>query len=498
MAQTYTYDIYKNSYLDTHQALVQQSIQLAQQEFKTRIQMLQFYEKQLNTLKYGTTKTGSNPASLQLQANKFNEGQKAEIEKQIRAEGNLANLDMIGFQDNVQRLVRAGSTPEAAMNKAAQEAGFDKQGQSEYQRIQIAKALSSNAALGSRKGGTGPSVSALNSNAAAIMNVSSTDLAKSGEDLIKEEMGRRKVYTVSVPGAGGATVSLTPQQKARAADLETKITKLKTSIDEDYGEDLDIGNIIDRGREIYRQKYTKAGAEEQRQELIRQQFMDDKGNFNESAYTKYTAFQDAVGDRRAKKYKPGKEYDDEVMKVVRYLVEDPDNIDPTYVNKMLGDRAGEAEALALAAKYHMSQKPVKAPKEKKEREGGIIQDTIKDLQDFFASRTKEPKPKKQKGVETPAGTLEVITDDEAVIPQAPVVETPVVEPITQLEIGTEVKKDPSFSYGYKVTGFDEATGNPLFGGTGKIKGKKVTGAMYDEAYEAYIKQLEEMNKQPAQ
>jgi len=104
MAQTYTYDIYKNSYLDTHQALVQQSIQLAQQEFKTRIQMLQFYEKQLNTLKYGTTKTGSNPASLQLQANKFNEGQKAEIEKQIRAEGNLANLDMIGFQDNVQRL----------------------------------------------------------------------------------------------------------------------------------------------------------------------------------------------------------------------------------------------------------------------------------------------------------------------------------------------------------------------------------------------------------
>ena len=211
MAQTYTYDIYKNSYLDTHQALVQQSIQLAQQEFKTRMQMLQFYEKQLNALKYGTTKTGSNPASLQLQANKFNQGQRAEIEKQIRAEGNLANMDMIGFQGNVQRLVRAGKTPESAMNTAAQEAGFDKQGQSEYQRIQIAKALASNAALAARKAGnTSTSVSSLNSNAATLMNVSSTDLAKSGEDLITEEMARRKVYTVGAPGTSSATVSLTP------------------------------------------------------------------------------------------------------------------------------------------------------------------------------------------------------------------------------------------------------------------------------------------------
>ena len=72
------------------------------------------------------------------------------------------------------------------------------------------------------------------------------------------------------------------------------------------------------------------------------------------------------------------------------------------------------------------------------------------------------------------------------------IETPTIEEqIKALEIGTEVKKDPNYSYGYRVERI-APNGQVQFSGTGQIKGKKITPAMQKEADEAYRKALEAM------
>ena len=72
------------------------------------------------------------------------------------------------------------------------------------------------------------------------------------------------------------------------------------------------------------------------------------------------------------------------------------------------------------------------------------------------------------------------------------IETPTIEEqIKALEIGTEVKKDPTFGYGYRVERI-APNGQVQFSGTGQIKGKKMTPAMQKEADEAYRKALEAM------
>ena len=102
------------------------------------------------------------------------------------------------------------------------------------------------------------------------------------------------------------------------------------------------------------------------------------------------------------------------------------------------------------------------------------------------------KPLPQAPVEIPTQE-DVEFDERGGIPE--VIGTPPVqlEPIMQLEIGDVVKKNPNFSYGYRLERI-APNGQRQYSGTGAIEGKTITPAMQEEAEAAYLKQLEAANK----
>ena len=90
-----TYDWYKNTYLETHLKLVEQSIQLAQSEFQTRVQMLQFYEKQLDNLRQG--KSASGTGASREAVGKFNAEAIRRRDERLDKQASLVGYDFNGF-----------------------------------------------------------------------------------------------------------------------------------------------------------------------------------------------------------------------------------------------------------------------------------------------------------------------------------------------------------------------------------------------------------------
>ena len=434
-----TYDWYKNTYLETHLKLVEQSISLAQSEFQTRVQMLQFYEKQLDNLRQG--KTASGTGASREAVGKFNASQ---LTKQQQRLSKQASLEGYTFGDLIQPMADQMATLSGTsgqggvLTKIAQEQGYEQKGENQLERVRIAQELVASGAKAARKAGKTPNMRDLTSAAMTIARVDDVALmGKTEAELIELQKkiepinlatgsvtrsGRRSAsgqnvdlgfnvqdVTVGPDGKtlgiyyvedGNAVFSPLTIEQERIYRLENRVNRLRSQMDETYGQDIDIEKIIERGRDIYSRQYSpqrrKMSEQEQRAALLSQIEATDKErgtNFG-GLYTAFSSVKE--NDKRIDDIRRG-DPDDEIASAAATIYQMKRNKQDGLANEvalgLLGgdqDKANQAVGLAIRALMEDSQGK-KTPRKP-------FTDTLEDALKGFASRMsdkKEDKPKEQ-------------------------------------------------------------------------------------------------------
>ena len=459
-----TYDWYKNTYLETHLKLVEQSISLAQSEFQTRVQMLQFYEKQLDNLRQG--KTASGTGASREAVGKFNAGQ---LTKQQQRLSKQASLEGYTFGDLVQPMADQMSTLSGSsgqgsvLTKIAQEQGYEQKGENQLERVRIAQELIATGAKAARKAGKTPNMRDLTSAAMTIARVDDVSLiGKTEAELIELQKkiepinlargsvtrsgGRRtsatdvdlsfNVNDVQLGPDGktkglyylkaGATgekpedfdfVPLTIEQE-RIVNLENRVNRLRTQMDDTYGQDIDIEKIIERGRDIYSRQYSpqrrKMSEQESRAALLSQIEATDKErgtNFG-GMYTAYSSVKE--NDKRINDIRRG-DPDGDIASAAATIYQMKRNKQEGLANEVAlgllgGDQDKANEAVGLAIRALMEDTAGKKTPRKP------FTDTLEDALKGFANRMsdkKEDKPKEQPIPQVEIPTKEDVEFDES-------------------------------------------------------------------------------------
>ena len=443
-----TYDWYKNTYLETHLKLVEQSISLAQTEFQTRVQMLQFYEKQLDNLRQGKGVSGTGASREAV--GKFNAKalETRDIRLKQQASRDFETADTI---QPMADLMSAGGDQGDVLLKIGQEQGFNVKGETQLERVRMAQQLVGAGNKAARKAGKKPDARKLESAAMTLARIDGPEGKKlmrmTEAELIAAEEKKTPVFTATgsttrdaraaQPGAGSVNLSfnindvvedvdesgvrrkglLVPDpenegeflfqpltiEQERIFNLENRVNRLRSQIDDTYGQDIDIEKIIERGRDIYSRQYSPQGRrptqEESRASLLAEiETMDrERGTNYGGMYTAYSSVQG--NDSRIKGIRGGKT-DDKISEVAETIYQMKRNGQEGRANdialKLLGgdqDKANQAVGLAihaLIADESGKRIPNKGFKEK-------LSETL----DSFASRmSKEEKteqPKEQTG-----------------------------------------------------------------------------------------------------
>lgn len=391
-----TYDWYKNTYLETHLKLVEQSIQLAQSEFQTRVQMLQFYEKQLDNLRQG--KTASGTGASREAVGKFNADAIRKRDEKLAKQASLVGYDFNGLIGPMADQVSARVDQGDALIKIAQEQGFDKRGETQLERVRLAQELRNAGAKAARKGGETPDMRKLSAAAATIaradetlMNKTEAELIELQKDITKPSFATGSVTRRGSAGRSTGTVDLgfnindvqtgpdgktlgiyytvnnktvfeplTIEQE-RIYNLENRVNRLRSQIDETYGQDIDIEKIIERGRDIYSRQYApqnrKQEEEQSRIALMSEiKMMDEqKGTNLTGVYSAYSAVK--PNDRRIDQVRRGALEGDEdsVARVAQTIYQMKKNKQEGLANdvalKLLGgDQAKANEAVGIAVR----------------------------------------------------------------------------------------------------------------------------------------------------
>lgn len=342
------------------------------------------------------------------------------------------------------------------------------------------------------------------------------DLDFAMESVFEDENG---VFFQGKPkkeGGPPTRIPLTVEQE-RVYRLQKKVRTLEENLEEDYGEDFSIDTIIERGRDIYARNYAPI-SKDKLDNIYRQNYLE---TLNEKQRELFLAIESVEqNDKTVRDFMRGRlDVDDPMYKYVSQVLsagKQGQQVDPVALANSLFDDPDEARrAVGTAMRVEllsMQDKKIKPAKVSEEKEAdaektkkdfgdrldfdlGPLRKTVDGIGDFFAGRMKgkEEVPKEQP---TEIPTIEDVEFDESgglVNPEAIAAE-PVAQPkapITQLEIGTVVKKNPAFKYGYEIISIKD--GVPTFKTTGTAAGKKMKPAMIDEAMIAYQKELERLN-----
>lgn len=432
-----TYDWYKNTYLDTHLKLVEQSIQLAQSEFQTRVQMLQFYEKQLDNLRQG--KTASGTGTSREAVGKFNAKAKTEFEKSLKKQGSRDFKTSDAIQPMADLMAANGDQSDVII-KIGQEQGLNVAGDTQLERVRLAQQLVGSANKAARKAGKQPDARKIQSAAMTIARIEDPTLMQMTEaELIKEEKKNTPLWLAdasttregsqSTPsissdlefnindvklGPDGKTKGLysiksgttgdKPEdyqfspltiEQERIVNLENRVNKLRGQIDETYGQEVDIEKIIERGRDIYTRQYGpgrgKPNPEESRAALLTEIQATDKerGTNFEGIYSAYSSVD--AKDRRIGNIRGGDIGDDKIAEVASTIYQMKRNKQEGLANEvalgLLGgnqQQADQAVGLAIRALMADSQGK-KLPNQR-------FKDTLQDTLQSFANRMKGEEP----------------------------------------------------------------------------------------------------------
>ncbi len=575
--------LYNTAYFSTHQDLLNQSIKLAEKEFVTladRIQLLEGkiadYEKAIATgtnITKGGLKISESEVTGRLRVQEARRQNQAKeltaVEKSAEKSFDISRFNMPDVRNTMQAKMRSGSTVTRAVDDAINNIGGKGAGKDQVQKYVLAKSILQSAKSAATAQGKPYNEQVLRDQIASGMGIDGNVMLLSDEKIVQrvtqpKKDAINKKYE-AMPGIADITAKPgdIKRMQGEQASAEAKLKILEDQMKNQYGDDVDLGKIIERGREIYSQQYAPL-TRKQRKDLRN---MKTAENLSPTARTNYKAYTTVKDNGKYMSYVntlfDEENNEDTIAIAARRIIEGKNSGNETDVRQLARELTGSEEeanaALGVAMHYFVQnvetglipnlEKMVKKVEEESDekaaldeaaKEQGVSADAIKreaakvipevepdfppeallsgpeggplfregDLDkpiigenktisffdDLFSGRLFEKKEA------APVGEPDNVPEQEAKdIPPQPVEEVVVpappvqLEPLKALDIGTEVKKDPSFSYGYRVERI-APNGQIQFSGTGAIKGKTITPAMQAEADLAYKKMLEDMQK----
>ena len=336
---------YNDVYLRTHQERMNMSIKLAQAEYDMLQDRIEFYEKELlrydDAVKSSRSGVAQNKVwtpsdrrgylAEQNQINKTRATNKAALRKEAQGQLDITRFDIPAVRQTMVSQMRVNEPQNTVTDKAIQNIGGKGAGTSKLQRIAIAKALlgaQENAAT--EAGRTDFSRSATREYIRQQYGLTSAEMtgAKSEEDLIKEYVDARAIQLDDMESPQKVGTSYytaiqpkekkeeqTPTERQRFIELQTKqdkgtisedekaeletlrnyneyvktqdkLTELRKTYEDRYGEDADIEDIIMRGREIYRNQFAPLTSEQRQLNRTNRIYnsLNERGRVNLAAY----------------------------------------------------------------------------------------------------------------------------------------------------------------------------------------------------------------------
>jgi len=577
-------NLYNTAYFSTHQDLLNQSIKLAEKEFVTladRIQILEGkiadYERAIAT---GTSLTRSGlkvsesevTGRLRVQeARRQNQAKElTAVEKSAEKSFDISRFNMPDVRNTMQAKMRSGGTVTRAVDDAINNVGGKGAGKDQVQKYVLAKSILQSAKSAATAQGKPYNEQVLRDQIASGMGLDGNVMLLSDEKIVQRVTQPKKDAInekyAKMPKLRGIKASPGDIEgyKAGKEDTEAKLKILEDQMKDQYGDDVDLGKIIERGREIYSQQYAPL-TRKQRKELRK---MKTAENLSPTARTNYKAYTTVRDNGKYMSYVntlfDEENNEDQIANAARKIIEGKNaglDTDVRLLAKQLTNSEEEANAaLGVAMHYFVQnvetglipnlekmvekveqESDEKAALDEAAKEQGVSADAIQreaakviaevepDLDSFAdtrermaddkitermeASRTEqkdsffdklfsgrlferkeeaepvlEPVPLTEQDIpdefkpSEPQGVDPALLESQGVLPPTQ------LEPINQLEIGTEIKKDPNFSYGYRLE-MISPNGQRQYSGTGAIKGKTLNPAMQKEADEAYEAEL---------
>tara|TARA_R100000231_G_scaffold6976_3_gene9988 strand:+ start:2145 stop:4313 length:2169 start_codon:yes stop_codon:yes gene_type:complete len=395
-----TYQLYNDAYFKTHEQRMQQSIALAEKEFTTlasRIEQLEGkladYERAIATGFKTTSGKGGVTEAQVTQRLKMQDSQRLQYNKarqKVRSEADdsfdIARFDVPSLRSQMATDLRAGKSVSQAMDRAMQNVGGKGAGKDSLQRAVLAKAIIASMKSAATEQGKTFSSAALRTQAAGGMGVDENALSLSDEKLKSRQIQPRldqidkdyfqvdkdgdviyfdadgkpttaalgqPRFRIDIPGL----TAMSPADRTKYAqerdELAKRLERLEDDMADRYGEDVDLGKIIDRGREIYSQQYAPLSSA-QRAQLRRQKQeagLTERGKINFAAYNSVGA----TDPRIAGLFAEDADEADPVIKAARIAVEAKRQGRDTDVHQMLKDfivdDVQRQEALGIAIHY---------------------------------------------------------------------------------------------------------------------------------------------------
>ena len=396
-----TYQLYNDAYFKTHEQRMQQSIALAEKEFTTlasRIEQLEGkladYERAIATGFKTTSGKGGVTEAQVTQRLKMQDSQRLQYNKarqKVRSEAedsfDISRFNVPDIRQAMEADLRAGRSVSVTLDRAIQNVGGKGAGKDQLQKAVLAKALIAamkNAATAQGKTFSG---AALRTQTAGGMGVDENALSLSDEKLKQRQIQPRldqidkdyfqvdstgKViffdndgnvvasaaegqprFRIDIPGLTAMTAADRTKYAKERDEIANRLARLEDDMADRYGEDVDLGKIIDRGREIYSQQYAPLSSA-QRAQLRRQKQeagLTERGKINFAAYNSVGSTDPRIAGLFAEDADAG----DPVIKAARIAVEAKRQGRDTDVHQMLKDFIADdtqrQEALGIAIHY---------------------------------------------------------------------------------------------------------------------------------------------------
>jgi hypothetical protein len=372
--------LYNTAYFSTHQDLLNQSIKLAEKEFVTladRIQLLEGkiadYEKAIATgtnITKGGLKISESEVTGRLRVQEARRQNQAKeltaVEKSAEKSFDISRFNMPDVRNTMQAKIRSGAAVTRAVDDAINNVGGKGAGKDQVQKYVLAKSILQSAKSAATAQGQPYNEKVLRDQIASGMGIDGNVMLLSDEKIVQRVTQPKK----DAINEKYAKMPKLADIKAKPGDIERMTderdeTAIKLKILEDqmrdqYGDDVDLGKIIERGREIYSQQYAPL-TRKQRKELRK---MKTAENLSPTARTNYEAYtsvrdNDSYYNRKDRKlnYKLFDEEnnEDKIAIAARRIIEGKNSGNETDVRRLareLTDTPEQARAaLGLAMHY---------------------------------------------------------------------------------------------------------------------------------------------------
>lgn len=277
MAEGTVGNIYNQAYLQTHEQRMAMAIKMAESEFTTLADRITELEKKIadyeRAIAGDFTSPGSSADNAATARLRLMHTVRAERNKRVdravkEAEDSfdIARFNVPGAQETMAAKMRAGSTVSSSVDAGLANLGGKGAGKNNLQRIVIAKALlqaAENAATTAGKSAQFNRTQQRNRIAAAY-GIDPNDMIANEETLKRRFIETRKKEIDQTIGV--KPLSAADKQKLEAEKTETakQLEKLRQQMSDRYGDDVDFGELIERGRQIYNERLGPISGEDKK------------------------------------------------------------------------------------------------------------------------------------------------------------------------------------------------------------------------------------------